>query len=490
VQCNNNRAVEDISTVTIFTSYWGIINPFNSDTGFFLLYPPLFKWNEKGESVGCLAKKWENSPDYRTWTYTLHDNIKWHDGVPFTTQDVKFTHELLTNPDNPRIPPGARILKIIDDHTFSITFNTWRSYRPREAWNYYLPMHIFEGKSLEEIGDILEAKSQPPIGYGPYRYVRHVANTMMELEANHDYFLGRPKIDRVILKLGGEKFTELQAGNVDIINATGLEAQKIGDDPRFVYYYKASIARALFWNQNRFLFEDVKTRRALTLAIDRRELYRLHNVPDEVPIVDGVYSLWQLHSGELPEALPYDPEQASKLFEEVGWRDQDGDGVLDKDDQRFRFTAIFHQVDLKAATLIQAHYKRLGVQMELQTLAPGALWSKVREGKFDVFFGGGGINNLREILGRARRPSSNKDIGYPGTEMKQILDESENDWAFDLKERTFFKLWEILQRDMPITFLQPFIQGRIVHRRIMGLSSPFRIFPLCHMENLWIEEEM
>jgi hypothetical protein len=73
--------------------------------------------------------------------------------------------------------------------------------------------------------------------------------------------------------------------------------------------------------------------------------------------------------------------------------------------------------------------------------------------------------------------------------MKQILDESEKEWAIDSREQTFVKLYEVLQRDMPITFLQPFVQGRIVHRRIKGLSSPFRIFPLCHMEHLWIEEE-
>jgi peptide/nickel transport system substrate-binding protein len=329
-QCRNIRDVKDNSTVRFFSSYWGIINPFNGDPGFFLLYPPLFKWNEKGESVGCLAKKWEHSPDSRTWTYTLHDNIKWHDGVLFTTQDVKFTHELLTNPDDPQIPTGARTLKIIDDHTFSITFNDNRSFEPEDAWNFYLPKHINEKKNRAEISEELQTLSQRPVGYGPYRYVRHVPKTMIELEANPDYFLGKPKIDRLIIKFGGEKFTELQAGNVDIIIATGLEELQIGDDPRFIYYYKPLISRALFWNQNHFLFKDVKVRRALTLTIDRRELYRLHNIPDEVPVSDGIYNPRLLRSGKLPEALPYDPDQARRLLEEAGWKDRDKDGVLDK----------------------------------------------------------------------------------------------------------------------------------------------------------------
>jgi hypothetical protein len=72
--------------------------------------------------------------------------------------------------------------------------------------------------------------------------------------------------------------------------------------------------------------------------------------------------------------------------------------------------------------------------------------------------------------------------------MKQILDESEKNWDPDSRDLIYTELWKILQRDIPITFLQPYIQGRIVHRRIKGLSSPFRIFPLCHMEHLWIEE--
>ena len=486
--CKKSRDVKDPSTVTIH-SYWGSINPFICDSGFFLLYPPLFKWNEKPEVVGCLVKKWEHSPDYRTWTYTLHDNIKWHDGFPFTTQDVKFTHELLTNPDDPQIPPGTTTLKIIDEHTFAITFHENRSYDPLVAWNFYLPEHIYKGKGKNEISEELQTLSQPPVGYGPYRYVRHVPKTMIELEANPDYFLGRPKIDRVVIKFGGEKITELLAGNVDIIFATGLEAQQLGDDPRFNFYYKASIARALFWNQNHFLFEDVKVRRALTLTIDRRELYRLHNVPDEVSIVDGAYTLELLRSGELPEALPFDPEQTRRLLEEAGWRDRDGDGVLDRENRKFRFTAIFFHADLKAATLVQAHYKKMGIQMELQSLDAGALWSKVYDGSFEAFIGGGHLNTIKEILGRSPRPNRNIDIGYSGTEMKQIIDESEKNWDPNSKDLIYTKLWKILQKDMPITFLQPHVQGRIVHRRIKGLSSPFRIFPLCHMEHLWIEED-
>jgi peptide/nickel transport system substrate-binding protein len=470
-------------------SYWGSINPFNGDTGFFLLYPPLFKWDKNFEPIGCLVKEWKHSADFRTWTYTLHDNIKWHDGVPFTTQDVQFTWDIRRDPENPQELERYRTLNVIDDFTFAITFHERKEYDPTPNWNYYLPKHIYEGKTSGEIYEDLQTLSQPPVGYGPYRYVRHLDKTMVELKANPDYFLGELKIDRVVIKYGGEELTELLAGNVDIAVAPREVVLKLADDPRFNYYYKAVNPRGLFWNQNHFLFKDLRVRLALTLAIDRREIYRLYNIPDEIPIVDGTYTHRQILSGELPEPLPYDPEQAKKLFEEAGWKDMDGDGILDKGDRKFRFTVLLQTEALKAATLIQAHFKRQGIQMDIQTLARGPFWLRVEEGEFDAYMGSfkGGIEYVEAVLGR--NPELNIDIGYASTEMENILDEYYEDWSLDSDEGVGYRLGEVFQRDIPVTFIYRFIHGRIVHRRIKGLSSPSRIFPLCHMERLWIEED-
>jgi peptide/nickel transport system substrate-binding protein len=492
IQCKNvNERTQKSPSTIIITGSFDNLNPLNYYPASQLLFSPLFKWDENGEVFGYLAKNWEHSSDYLTWTYTLYENIKWHDGVPFTTQDVKFTMDLLMNPDDPLIPPDAWTLKVIDKYTFSLTFNRNKKSQYNPYGHYPLPKHIYEGKSIGDIYESWGMPSQPPVGNGPYRFVRQVPETIVELEANPDHFLGKPKIDRVILKYKRGNLNELRAGNVDVIGYNPLkwETIKTSNLP-FKRYYRLGTTLGCYWNQNHFLFKDVRVRRALTMAIDRRELFRLFFIPDEVPILDGFFSRHQLESSNLSEAISYNPERAKRLFEEAGWKDRNGDGVLDKDNRKFQFSILVQDGGrLKAATLIQAHYRKVGVRMEIQTFVRDVINQRFSSGDFKAIIFNVSINNTLRMIGRDPKQQGNFDIGYTGSEMISILEKYEDDWVPDWEERRNLELYEVFQKDVPVTFLHPVMHGYIAHRRIKGLSSPFRVFPANAMEYLWIEEE-
>jgi peptide/nickel transport system substrate-binding protein len=147
---------------------------------------------------------------------------------------------------------------------------------------------------------------------------------MMEFKANPDYFRGKPKIDRVILKFGGNPMTELLSGNVDAITyISQIDILKLTKDTRFQMYHTASpmVYYAIYWKNDHPLFYDPRVRRALTMGINRGEMLKVFNMPDIIPLVDGVYTVRQRNRGQLPESLPYDNKQAKELLKDVGWND-------------------------------------------------------------------------------------------------------------------------------------------------------------------------
>ncbi|MGH7562830.1 MAG: ABC transporter substrate-binding protein, partial [Gemmatimonadota bacterium] len=330
--------------------------------------------DENGEMQGRLAKSWDHSPDYRTWTYHLRTDVRWHDGVAVTAHDVKFTMDLLSHPEVLERTPGSYSTAVLDDSTFVITYNEGVPPTYPETWAVYFPKHLLEDLDPSEF--TTWGFWTRPVGNGAYRYLRHVPKTLMEFEANPDYALGRPKIDRLIVKFGSSSVTELLSRNVDAVSRfRRADVIAIKDDPRFRVYYEIwddiKGLLIILWNQRSPLFSDPRVRRALTLAINRRELHRVLNMSEDLPIVDGVYTERQYWQGELPEALPYDREQANELLDQAGWRDLDGDGVRERGGREFRFSLIVTPNWHAAAVYVQAQLRQVGIRMDITTLEPG-----------------------------------------------------------------------------------------------------------------------
>jgi peptide/nickel transport system substrate-binding protein len=233
------------------------------------------------EPQPALAERWTHSEDYREWTFYLRKDVKWHDGVPVTAHDIKFTLELRR-----KLNLGGGAVEILDDYIFKVTYP-----RPKNGLDtsaVYYPKHLLERLDPEEFFDW--DFWTHPVGNGPYRYVRHIPETMVEVEANPDHYRGMPKIERVILKFGGDTLTELMSGNVDAIGEVSrLDLLAIEKDSRFRSFYgwwnKFS---ALYWNHEHSLFQSPEIRKALTLAINRLELAELLNYPEDIPIKDTI----------------------------------------------------------------------------------------------------------------------------------------------------------------------------------------------------------
>ncbi len=285
------------------------------------------------------------------------------------------------------------------------------------------------------------------------------------------------------------------------VNTMGLPELK--RDPRFRVYWEIYRAHGVWiitlpWNQRYPRFRDPNVRRALTLAINRRELLQVLNLPEDTPIFDVIFNKRQLHRGELPEPLPYDPELAKRLLDEAGWREQKGDGLRRRDGRPFRFTILaapFEGED-KAAVYIQAGLRRVGIQTDVSVLEWQALARRVYAGEFeaaifdwplgqsDVFFGEGEISDVSEVGMRVQ----GSPIGYANPKVIALLKQLRVAFNPDEEDRIYRELWPIFNADLPVTFLHPLVQPMVAHRRVRGLSSPWRADPVWHMDDLWLED--
>ncbi|HYN81765.1 MAG TPA: ABC transporter substrate-binding protein [Gemmatimonadaceae bacterium] len=445
----------------------------------FLFFLRLATWDERGELQGRLARSWEHSADHKEYTFHLRTDVRWQDGVPTTAHDVKFTLDLLGHPDVAEYP-GIKAT-VVDDSTVTI----------RASSLYYLgdivyyPKHLLEGLDPKRFWE-WEFWRQP-VGNGPYRFVRYMPPTLMEFAANPDYYRGKPRIERVILKFVGEAgLTELLTGQVDMAQVEPSQTPRIANDSRFRIYRRGlgHHASAIYWKANHPLFQDPRVRRALTHALDRREMLGVMNLPADLPITDAVLTSRQFRRREWSEPLPYDTAFARTLLAAAGWVDRNGDGILDKDGRPFRFTASVGTVlgREKLAVHVQAQLRRVGVQMDIQMFDNPVMWDKLRGGDFVAWMHSHSPQSLDTDFGRGN------PLGYANVEAFKLLEGLERTADPDEEDRIYRKVSEIFRADPPMVRLIPVSIAWFVHRRIRGLSASHHYYPAAYMEDLWIEK--
>ncbi len=492
--------VEPQTTLTIlFASDDYVLGPSRDDSPKFLMFEPLVRGYGTRARPG-LAERWEHSGDFRTWTYHLRRDVRWHDGVPFTAHDVAFSLELFRKPEIALHGFALMIdsIAVPDEHTLVLTF--LRPTGPEEAlpgWPVFYPKHLLTDLDPTSFFD-WEFWTRP-VGNGPYRYVRGVSNTMIETQANPDYFEGTPAIDRVVLRLSSaNKVTELRSGNVDV--AYYLSAPEIAAlvaDPRFRVYFQwiTSEPQAIHWNQRHPFLAHALVRRALSHAVNRRELARLLYLPDEMPLVGGLSpddrALDLYREGKLDQGFVFDPRAAGELLDEAGWLDRGGDGVRERAGIEARFTLLARQggilSTLEPALLLQNQLRRVGVEVEIRPVESSVWWELFRSGDFDATVHD--VRNVPTDLLREGFFGEGTKIGYRNPEIVRLLEALTLELTSPGQDTLYARINAILRRDVPVTFLFPYFEAYAAHRKVRGLRTPDHSHPIEAIQEVWIEDD-
>jgi peptide/nickel transport system substrate-binding protein len=342
-----------------------------------------------------------------------------------------------------------------------------------------LPAHLLDGKDITK-----SELARHPIGTGPYRFKEWLAGQRLVLEANDDYFEGRPNIDRYVFRIIPDTATmymELKAGGVDMMGLTPVQYQRqtTGRDflTRFAKYrYPASSYVYLGYNLRNPLFADKRVRQAITSAINKDEIVQ-GALLGMGQVAHGPFKPGTWPYNPTVKDFGYDPGRALALLAEAGWQ-KNSDGVLTKGGKPFQFTILTNQgndLRLKTAQIIQYRLKKLGIDVKIRVVEWASfLKNFIDKGNFEAIVMGWTIPpdpDLFDVWHSSKTgPKELNFVGYKNPEVDRLIVEGRGTFDQERRRRCYFRIQEILADEQPYTFLYVPDALPVVQARFRGIE--------------------
>jgi peptide/nickel transport system substrate-binding protein len=443
-----------------------------------LIFDPLVSVTADGkEQVPVLAAEvptLENggiSKDGLTLTYKLRRNVLWHDGVPFTSKDVKFTWgAIVSGKNNVIATTGYDLAKSVDTpDDYTVVFHMKQRFSPAvntifgESDDPYsvLPEHI-----LGKLPDMNKAAfNAAPIGTGPFKFRLWARGDHIELVANDKYFLGAPKLNRILIKFVPNENTELsqlQTHEVDWqFQASPQEYRTLKTMPDIVSILQPKNDYERFQvNTAHPPLDDVRVRQALAYAIDRvRLVHDLTFGSAQVADQDHPPFMWAY----VPNVAqyPYNLGKAKQLMAQAGWT-PGPDGMLRKNGESLHMLLVTNQTNTTRRTgvvQVQAMLHQLGIAVELKEYPGSLLFAQMsangilQNGKFDLSWTGwvAGVDPDQSsiFLCKTQPPRGNNETHYCKPAMDSAENAALNDFDIASRKADYTRIETMLARDLP-----------------------------------------
>ncbi|NOU96183.1 ABC transporter substrate-binding protein [Paenibacillus sp. LMG 31456] len=395
-----------------------------------------------------LAVSWANV-EPTTWRLKLKQNVKFHNGDPFTAKDVKFSLERIAKDakftDN-RNYRQIKEVKIVDDYTADIITNGPDPIllnRISRLGSGMLPSKYIEEKGIDEF-------VKNPVGTGPYKYKEWSKDNRIVLEKNPDYFGGTPKWDQVVFRVIPEESTrvaELLTGGIDIaLDIPPADAKRV-DNNKGTHVIKAPTKRVLYWivPTGKPEFKDPRVREAIDLAIDDKaivdKIYEGGAIPTRTITIAGTPgSETSLYNTSL-----YDPKRARELLKEAGVENNLQITISSGNGQYLK--------DKEMTELVGAMLEEVGIKVKLEILET----SKFNEKKSAKSFAGLRMNGISSSLndpasdyGALTSQESTGESDYKNPEFDKIYNHAESNMDLASREKEFQTLQQMIAKDRPI----------------------------------------
>ncbi len=412
-----------------------------------LVYDKLLEYDAQLDTQPGLATKHGTSADGTTITYLLRSGVAWHDGQPFTADDVAFTFSLIANEGLSQY--AQWLVDMIDAKAVApdkvvVRFKKPQAFDPGLAIPI-LPQHIWKGKSSAEIQ---KDANEPPIGTGPFTFSSWKRGETVTVARNDSFWGTPPGASSVIWVLYQNEDVMaqgLRGGEVDILTevpptiwdglggASGVKAVSL---PGFSSHHIGINVSSSAKSGGNPLLLDRTVRQAMSLALDRNQLVQLalagHGKPGSV-LLPPALGDWQLQIAA-DQQLNANPDKAKQLLDQAGYIDRNGDGVRespDGNDLSFRLIAIESTtVDVRAAQLFRDAAQVVGVKLTLNTLDENTLGSTVYNADapdWDIFVWGwdSGVNDPDYLLGvpLTSQIGGNNDVYYANPAYDHLYDQ-------------------------------------------------------------------
>lgn len=459
--------------INLFSALWGI-----SPTGDFV--PDLVTEVPSVANGGISA-------DGLEWRIKLRSGVTWHDGAPFSAEDVKFTLELLQNPNFPAMSRNGHTL-LRDIQVVSPTEIAWKMerffapYLSILAWTFIVPRHI-----LGRVTDHRDpAFNNNPVGTGPFKWGERRPGDYVRLEANDRYFGEGPFVERVIFKYIPDMTvlkTQFVAGAVDAVGISGITPDNYAEVRRTpgVTLHESPTSFVTFFALNNGIpqFRDPAVRKALYAAMDKeainRDLFYNANRPTESFLPQENWA----HNPNLPRHR-HDPAAAARMLDEAGWRRGAG-GVRAKNGVRLSFacsTVAGNHLREQVQQFLQQTWRPLGVEMTIRNFPAAVMWGDFwRNSEWEstivgAIYPAAGDPDVGDRLGSWAIPKRSgagaNQMQYENPEVDRLLRESVGLLDREQRRANYLKVQEIVRDDLPAFPLHQTLLGEGTKKGLHG----------------------
>jgi len=437
-----------------------------------------------------LARSWSRR-DSLTLVFELDPRARWHDGIPVTSRDVLASFGRMR--DSTVDPVRALLLRQLASVTAEgdrrVVMRFRRAY-PEQFYDATFHVQLLPAHLIDTIppGRFAESRfAREPVGSGPYRWVRRDPGQRLTLAGNPEFFLGAPKVDRVVFLVVRDVEAALNLlldGSADVYEAVPPVSgpQRLGASPSLQVLAAPSFSLTyLLFNQRAYgdrslphpILSDPELRRAIAIGIDRttliRSTYGGYAAPAGAPVAQAHWTFRLV-----TDPLRHDPAGAAALLRQRGFRDADGDGILERDGNPLVLRLNLPTTSatrMMMATQIQEQLRRIGIRIELVRLdAP--VWAQRRQrGEFDVDFSGAVLDPSPTGIVQAwtcAGQSGSNHARFCEPELDRLIDRAMT--APRTGEREWRDVYGALQRAVPAVFLASPQNVVAVHRRYRNVS--------------------
>jgi peptide/nickel transport system substrate-binding protein len=429
-----------------------------------LMFNSLMKKNERFDYVPELASNVQTSADGLSVTFTLRDNVKFHNGKPLTSADVKYTFDQILASKAPTKSPSffegtgdakqPFISSVETPDTRTVVFHLRKPWL--ELFSNLIPIGIIPEGSFE-------TQQNSPVGTGPYKFVSaNSAQQFTDFAAFDDYWEGAPAVKnlrvRVILDAGTQQ-AGLLSGEVDVAVNTALTPDtyvNLAKSPNLqVVQSPGANVQYIALNTQNAPLNDARVRQAIAYAINREDIIK-NLLQDQARVAHSIVppESWAYSEGK---TYSYDPAEAKKLLDDAGLRDPDGNGPRLRFDKPLAFKiSATNAVGRQTAGIVQNALHDVGIPVDIQTLEDNTMRDQVQKGQFDMTMGrwvGGNQDPifLRDLFtylkGKDNRFNRSR---YSNPELDKVLAEATSTADRERARQLYAQAQTIISNDVPM----------------------------------------
>ncbi|RWJ31947.1 peptide ABC transporter substrate-binding protein [Mesorhizobium sp.] len=448
----------------------------------FALYDTLFTIDPQGLFKASLCTDVPSignggiSADGLQWRIKLREGVTWHDGKPFTAEDVKFTFDLLADPAfNAWRRTGFDLVRDIE--IVSPTELTWRMERLFApfpailAGTFIVPKHGFDGVADKNAAPFNNA----PIGTGPFKLVQRVPGDRIEFIANPDYFGEGPYVERFFIKYIPDvtvMYTQFVSGDIDIVGIAYIqpdnyaEATKLPD--RVTQLLPSSAVECIAFNLEHAVLKELPVRQAIYHAVDKAAIistlyYGLPTATDSYVPQQSYY-----YNPGLPKH-EFSLEKASALLDEAGWV-KGSDGIREKNGVRLSFdnsTTVGNNLREQLQQVLQQSLASIGVEMKISNMPADVLFGDFWfQSKFQTLIFGEGFlaggdpdvtNYFKSTASNAKGGSGLNFWQFVNPEVDELLVKGSSSFVPEERRDAYFRIQEIIREQLPFMTIYQYV---------------------------------